>query len=93
MLGQLRKAQALKKSMAKIEVTGEAVQEMVKVTVDGSKELKSVEIDPQLLTPENKEQVENAIKEAFDNCDKALQQEMIAKVQSGEISLNDITGE
>jgi nucleoid-associated protein EbfC len=92
MFNQLRKAHALKKTMSQIEVTGEAVQGMVKVTVDGSKELKKVEIDPQLLTPENKEKIENALQEAFNNCDKELQKEMIAKVQSGEISLNDITG-
>lgn len=92
MFDKLRQAQALKKTMSKIEVTGEAVRGMVKVTVDGSKEIKKIEIDPKLLAPENKEQIENAIQEAFHECDKELQREMINKVQSGEISLKDITG-
>ncbi|MFC1721361.1 YbaB/EbfC family nucleoid-associated protein [Patescibacteria group bacterium] len=92
MFDQMKKARALKKAMGQIEATGEAVNGMVKVTVDGSKELKSIELDPQSLTPENKEQLENAIVEAFNNCDKELQQQMIGKVQSGEISISDLGG-
>ncbi|GEM_PF-3473414 len=90
MFDQLRKAQAIKKAMGQIEASGEAVQGKVKITVDGQKAVKSVEIDPSLLTLENKEPLESAIAEAFNNCDKEIQAAVMAKVQSGEISLSDL---
>jgi len=86
----MRKAQALKKAMGKIEASGEAVDGRVKVTVDGQKSVKGIELDPSLLTPENKDQLENAIVEAFNKCDKEIQHALMAKVQSGEISLEDL---
>jgi DNA-binding YbaB/EbfC family protein len=87
-MGDMRKqAKAMQQAMAEETVTGEAVQGMVKISMDGNQDVREVHIDPQLLTPENQEKLEIAIKEAIDNCFKELKSLMIRKVQSGEIAI------
>ena len=82
-----QQASALKKAMAEEVITGEAVQGMVKISMDGNQKIQSVSIDDKLLTPENKSQLEGAIKEALESCFKELQSLMLRKVQSGDISM------
>lgn len=81
----MAKAQQLKKALESEELVGEAAEGMVKVTLNGKLEMQSIEIDPSLLTPENKEKIEGAIQEAFQEASGKLQQVMIQKMQSGEI--------
>ncbi len=82
-----KQAKSMQSALADETVSGEAVQGMVKISMDGNQSIREVHIDPQLLTPENQEKLEIAIKEAIDNCFKALKSLMIKKVQSGEISI------
>ncbi|EKD49891.1 MAG: hypothetical protein ACD_63C00021G0004 [uncultured bacterium] len=80
-------AKELQSKLAGETVTGEAVQGMVKISMNGNQEIQEVHIDEKLLTPENKDQIENAVKEAFEKCSKELKSLMIQKVQAGEITL------
>lgn len=82
-----KKAKELEKNLAEESVQGEAVQGKIKVTMDGSQNIKEIHIDESLLIPENKEQLENAIKEAFKNAQDGIKKLMIEKVQRGEIQI------
>ncbi len=87
-LNSLRaQASTIQKSLAAEVITGEAVRGMVKITMDGNQEIQDVFIDSSLLTPENQNQLQNAIKEAFEQCGKELKSLMLRKMQSGEISV------
>ena len=87
-LNQLRtQATHLKKTLAAETIIGEAVRGMVKITMNGNQEIQEVHLDSSLLTPENQEQLQNAIKEAFERCTKELKSLMIQKMQSGEIQM------
>jgi len=80
-------AKAIQSSLAEETVTGEAVNGLVKIDMNGNQEVQDVHIDSSLLTPENQDQLENAIVEATNNCFKEIKSLMMRKVQSGEISL------
>lgn len=86
-LGDMAMAKKLKKVLEEEELIGEAIGGLIKVTLNGNLKIKSVEIDPQILAPENKEKIENAISEAFNDAQGKLQSVMIKKMQSGEISM------
>lgn len=79
-------AKAMQKALSDERITGEAIQGKVKVTMDGNQEIQEVFISPELLTAENQEELQNAIKEAFQDCVKELKSLMMKKVQSGEIA-------
>ncbi len=87
-LNNLRaQANTIKKSLAAETITGEAVRGLVRITMDGNQEIQEVFIDSSLLTPENQEQLQNAVKESFEQCSKELKNLMIRKMQSGEIQM------
>lgn len=87
-LNHLRaQASTIQKSLAAEIITGEAVKGLVKITMDGNQEIQDVYLDSSLLTPENQNQLQNAIKEAFEQCGKELKSLMIRKMGSGEIQI------
>jgi len=87
-LNNLRaQANTIKKSLEAETITGEAVRGLVKISMNGNQEIQEVFIDTSLLTPENQEQLQNAVKEAFEQCSKELKNLMIRKMQSGEIQM------
>jgi DNA-binding YbaB/EbfC family protein len=87
-LKQLRdQAKTIQQSLASEKIVGEAVRGLVKITMTGDQEIQDVFIDSQLLAPENQVQLQNAIKEALDQCFHELKSLMIRKVQRGEIQM------
>lgn len=72
--------------MAELEVTGASGGGMLKVTLNGKFELKSIKIDPALVTPDDVEVLEDLIVAAFNDAkskaEAAMQDEM-AKVTGG----------
>ncbi len=71
-MGMMKKAQAMQAKLAdaqeelsKLEVEGQSGGGMVKITVTGKGEMKSIHLDPSLLTPEDKEMAEDLILAAF----------------------------
>jgi DNA-binding YbaB/EbfC family protein len=93
-LGQmLKQAQAMQSKMAEmqeklaaVELTGAAGAGMVKVTLNGKNELRSVKIDPSLLDPKEVEVLEDLIVAAFNDAKgkvDAYMAEEMAKITGG----------
>ncbi|MFC1687949.1 YbaB/EbfC family nucleoid-associated protein, partial [Patescibacteria group bacterium] len=51
------------------------------VVIDGNQEILSIEIDPELLNPEQKEKLEKGIKEAVNDAMKKIQRTIAMKMQ------------
>ena len=71
-LGMMKKAQAVQaqlqeaqEALARVDVEGQSGGGFVKVTLTGKGEMKAVAIDPSLLTPGDKEMVEDLILAAY----------------------------
>lgn len=87
-LANLRKqASEMKKQLESEVITGEAVHGQIKITMDGSQQVKEVFIDENLLSRDKKEQLENGVKDAFEKANKDLQMMMVRKMQAGEIAM------
>ncbi len=93
MQGMLKQVQKMQKEMQKVQsqlgnltVSEEAGGGMIKATVNGNKELLSVEIDPQVIIPAEKEILEDlvvaAVNKALQSANKLAEEEM-AKVTKG----------
>ena len=71
-MGMMKKAQELQGKLAgaqdelsKLEVEGQSGGGMVRITLTGKGEMKSIQLDPSLLTPTDKEMAEDLILAAF----------------------------
>ena len=71
-MGMMKKAQAMQAKLAdaqeelsRLEVEGQSGGGMVKITVTGKGEMKSICLDPSLLAPDDKEMTEDLILAAF----------------------------
>jgi nucleoid-associated protein EbfC len=95
MQGMLKQVQKLQEEMQKVQselgnknVTEEAGGGIIKATVNGNKEIISVEIDPQVIKPDEKEILEDlvvaAVNKALQSATKMAEEEM-AKVTKGMI--------
>jgi DNA-binding protein YbaB len=78
MLDKLMQAQQmaedLKQKLNQISVTGEAGNNKVVVTLTAGKDFKDIKISESLLTPENKEELEDLIGIAFEKALEAAEQ-------------------
>lgn len=93
-LGQmLKQAQAMQSKMAEMqeklaatEITGASGGGMVKITLNGKNELRSVKIDPSLVDPKEVEVIEDLIVAAFNDAKTkldAFMAEEMAKITGG----------
>ncbi len=62
-------------------VTVRALGDKVVLTMDGSLQISGLAIAPEVLTPEKKEKLENAIKEAHSDALKKMQRIIASKMQ------------
>ncbi len=87
-LANLRKqASQLKETLAKETIIGTALDGKVQIIMNGNQEVKEVKIDPELLNPENKQDLERAIKECLTQCITQIQMLMMKKMQEGKIGI------
>ena len=95
MQGMLKQVQKMQAEMQKVQgelanmtVTAEAGGGMIKAIANGSKEIISVEIDPQVIEKEEKEILEDlvvaAVNKALESANKLAEEEM-GKVTKGMI--------
>lgn len=95
MQGMLKQVQKMQEEMQKVQsqlgsivVTEEAGGGMIKATANGNKEIVSVEIDPQVISPDEKDILEDlvvaAVNKALQSAAKLAEEEM-AKVTKGMI--------
>jgi nucleoid-associated protein EbfC len=80
------KANTIRKQLANESVVAE--QGGVSVVMDGNQEVMRVEIKPELLQPDQKEKIEQATKNAFNDAVKKVQKIMVEKMRaSGDFNL------
>lgn len=92
MMGKIQEAQAKLKeaqeSLSNITAEGEAGGEMVKATVNGKKQVVSIEVDEALLSKEDKQMLQDltvaAINKALENIEPKIKETM-ASATSGVI--------
>lgn len=82
-----KKARELKDTLSQEKAFGSSLGGKVQIAMTANQEIESILIDPSLLSPDQKEKLENAIKDAFKNALKEIQHIMMRKVQAGEIKM------
>jgi DNA-binding YbaB/EbfC family protein len=75
------RAEEMQKAMAAIDVVGESGAGMVRVTLTGKSELKTLAIDPSLLKPEDKTVIEDLIVAAHNDARAKLEARMAEEMQ------------
>lgn len=83
-------AKQMQNILAQESTEGEAAWGKVKVKINGNQEILDIQIDPELLLPDNKEKLQNAIKDAANDAIKKVQRIMAEKVQQSGINLPGI---
>lgn len=80
-------AKDLQGKLSQETVEGTAAWGKVKIKMNGNQEVLSVSIEPELLSPSKKTDVENAVKEAVGEANKKAQKVMAEKVRAGGINI------
>lgn len=80
-------AKQIKNSLSQESAEGSADWGKVKIKMNGNQEVISVEIDPELLSQDNKEKIESGIKEASNEASKKIQHIMAEKMKESGFNL------
>lgn len=80
-------AKQMQTMLSQESTTGEAAWGKVKVKINGNQEILDIQIDPELITVDNKEKLQNALKDATNDAIKKVQRIMAEKVRQSGISL------
>ncbi len=75
-------AKQMKEMLAEETVKADSHHGKINIVMDGNMEILSVDIDPELLTDDKKEDLEQAIKDCSNSAIKKAQQVMAQKMQS-----------
>jgi DNA-binding YbaB/EbfC family protein len=82
-LSQIKeKMKEMKVRLATVTLTGEAGDGAVKVTVDGNRQVKSIDVAAHLLTPENKEEMEDLLVTALNRALKDAENSWEAEIKN-----------
>jgi len=73
--------QRMQEELAALEVSGQSGAGLVKVTLNGKGEMRSVKIDPSLLKPDDAEIVEDLVVAAFQDAKNKVEGEMQKRMQ------------
>lgn len=74
-------AKTLQNKLSTISISGSAEWDKIKVVMNGNQDVTSVEIDPSLLSPENKSKIEKGIAEATNSAVKKVQKAMAEQMK------------
>lgn len=85
---QSKKAQSV---LSAESVHADAVGGKIGIIMDGNQKITTIDIDASLLAPENKQKIENGIKEAIEKAMKKIQMVMIRKMKSGDLKMPDMS--
>lgn len=64
----------------------------VNIVMDGNQKIVSLDIDSELLTPDNKERLQKDIIEVIERAQAKVKQMLMTKMRSGEIQMPDMGG-
>jgi DNA-binding protein YbaB len=87
MAAMRKQAGEMKKVMEQEKVTVETYHGKIKIVMNGSQDVEELSIDPEVLSSENKDKIENELIEGLKKATKEIQQTMARKAMSGEINL------
>jgi nucleoid-associated protein EbfC len=73
--------QRMQEELAALEVSGQSGAGLVKVTLNGKGEMRSVKIDPSLMKPDDAEIVEDLVLAAFQDAKTKVEAEMQTRMQ------------
>ena len=73
--------QQMQEELAALEVSGQSGAGMVRITLNGKGEMRSVKIDPSLLRPDDVEMVEDLVLAAFTDAKGKVEGEMQKRMQ------------
>lgn len=74
-------AKNLQQTLSTEHVETTAAWNKIRVAMDGNLSVESVTIDPELMTADNKQKVEDGVKEAFNDAVKKVQRIMASKLK------------
>ncbi len=86
LLGSLKRLQSLAEELKTLEVTGEALEGAIRITLNGHNEITRVEIHPTLMQepPQTLEKgFQNAYNDAFARLRSAIMEKMGAQIPGG----------
>ena len=88
-----KRAEAVQKELADMEITGEAANGSVKVICDGQGKFKSIKLVPEVITPEDPEMLEDIIATAMKQANEKASKQMGEKMKqiTGGISIPGLT--
>lgn len=85
MMGKIKdvqsKVKAAKDNLVHLSTTGESGAGMVKATVNGNRQLIKLEIDPSLITPEDKEMLQDLTLAAVNTAMKDIESKIAAEMK------------
>lgn len=73
--------QRMQEELAALEISGQSGAGLVKITLNGKGEMRSVKIDPSLLKPDDAEIVEDLVLAAFQDAKSKVESEMQKRMQ------------
>lgn len=80
-------AKSLQNLLAAETVHADAKGGKIQLVMDGNQKISILDIDPLLLSPDKKKEVEEGVKEAIENATKKVQKVMAEKLQASGMSL------
>ncbi len=74
-------AKDLQSKLAEESITVSEAGGKIKLTMDGNLKITALDIDPEMLDPDKKTKLEDAIKQAHENANKKMQRTMAMKMK------------
>ncbi|MFH1597497.1 MAG: YbaB/EbfC family nucleoid-associated protein [Patescibacteria group bacterium] len=84
-------AKQLEATLAQETVTGVAAANKVSIEMNGNQNIQSINIEPELLSPDKKPELEEALKEAHIDCMQKIKQLMAQKLYSSGMNIPGTT--
>ena len=80
-------AKQLEETLAQEKILGVSTANKVSIEMNGNQTILNINIEPQLLAPDKKTELEEALKEAHEDCLQKIKQLMAQKLYSSGINL------
>lgn len=84
-------AKTMQSALVKETAHGSGAGGKVNVVMDGTQKIMSLDIDATLLSPDSKKKVEQGVIDAISGASKDIQKIMAKKIQSGEVTMPDLS--
>lgn len=77
--------------MSNVTAHGSGASGKVNIVMDGTQKIMSLDIDSSLLNPDSKKKIEEGLIDALSTANKEIQKVMAKKIQSGEMTMPDLS--